>query len=562
MALASNDLAGMRKYAVCATTINRQETSASLNRKVAAAVIDVLLLSTHSSSIPQLVDQDFEMLRHLVRHGITFGRESLREVVLMCHFSLGKFLVEEAGVVPSMFDQEDISWQIMHAIFMPRFGITAVGKMLLDQKLRNRSSTKGWHGDINLSFVTDISSTYAKLFERGSMSQISVRELRQGANEVHAAFLDLFLTIPAYVKNLCHSRKTSTTKRTLMHVVAASSDPVSIVKLLKVSHEQECPALTESLEVQDAFGFTVMDLAARAGDLISLELLLRENNEHDDIELRMKGLLTKFDPKSRIKRKMMPKNNQGKEKRDERRCDIDEIDAGSLNATYFYHHYYLPRRPVLIHHGCKKWKAMKHWNLNYLDRHLRGVEVTVSQIPYAKQFGLNDISLESMRSLPSVTKNSSLDQVPYVFDGTLLNQSPKLLDDFPMLPWFAEPPKHLNEDSLGLQLDPPQLYVGSAGSGSPMHFHSDALNACFKGEKLYALLPPEAAIYSITPLDKWLEKEENRNAYKKKLLFCTQRRGEIIFIPGMYAHGVVNQKKVIGVATEILSRHGEDLLWF
>jgi hypothetical protein len=100
MALASNDLAGMRKYAVCATTINRQETSASLNRKVAAAVIDVLLLSTHSSSIPQLVDQDFEMLRHLVRHGITFGRESLREVVLMCHFSLGKFLVEEAGVVP------------------------------------------------------------------------------------------------------------------------------------------------------------------------------------------------------------------------------------------------------------------------------------------------------------------------------------------------------------------------------------------------------------------------------------------------------------------------------
>jgi hypothetical protein len=31
-----------------------------------------------------------------------------------------------------------------------------------------------------------------------------------------------------------------------------------------------------------------------------------------------------------------------------------------------------------------------------------------------------------------------------------------------------------------------------------------------------------------------------------------------MFIPGMYAHGVVNQKKVIGVATEMLSRNGFD----
>jgi hypothetical protein len=36
-----------------------------------------------------------------------------------------------------------------------------------------------------------------------------------------------------------------------------------------------------------------------------------------------------------------------------------------------------------------------------------------------------------------------------------------------------------------------------------MHFHSDAWNACFKGEKLYALLPPEAAVYSVSPLQRW-----------------------------------------------------------
>jgi hypothetical protein len=43
-------------------------------------------------------------------------------------------------------------------------------------------------------------------------------------------------------------------------------------------------------------------------------------------------------------------------------------------------------------------------------------------------------------------------------------------------------------------------------------------------------------------------------------LWCTQPSGDVLFVPGMYAHGVVNQKKVLGVATEMLSRHGEDLM--
>ena len=561
MALASNNLIGMRRHAECATVANSQEMSTGLEKKFATAVIDVLLQSTHPKNIPQLSEEDFLMLRHLVRNRIKIGDfESLREVVLMCHFRLGKFLVEEAGVIPNIDDDDDVNdgaWQIMHAIFMPRFGITAVGKMLLNQKLRNKSSTKDWHGDINLRFVTDISPTYASLFERGSMSQVSVRELRQGANEVHSAFLTMLLKQPAFVKNMCRSRATSTTNRSLMHVVAASSDPASITKLLKITREHhDCSALIEALTAQDAFGFTPADLAARVGDLESLDLLLRATGGKERIEQKTRDLLIKFDPKNNKTRETI--TSTSRQRNTHRRCDIDQIDVEQLNATYFYRRYFLPRRPLLIKRGCNSWRSM-HWSLGYLDRELRDVQATVSvsHIPYATQFGVQEIALTSMRSLPHISTTTN--SVPYVFDSTILNQSPKLLRDFPALPWFAEPPAHLNQNVLGLQLDPSQLYVGSRGSGSPMHFHSDALNACFKGEKLYALLPPAESVYSITPLETWLENEENKEKYEHKLLFCTQRRGDVMFIPGMYAHGVVNQKKVIGVATEMLSRNGEDL---
>ena len=122
----------------------------------------------------------------------------------------------------------------------------------------------------------------------------------------------------------------------------------------------------------------------------------------------------------------------------------------------------------------------------YLDRALKDATVVAAHIPYAKQFGMQDTSFASVRSLlraPTHHGHGRV-QVPYVFDSQLLSQSPKLLRDFPSLPSFATPPAWLNKEALGLQLDVPQLYVGRAGSGSPMHFHSDAWNACFKGEKI------------------------------------------------------------------------------
>jgi hypothetical protein len=64
---------------------------------------------------------------------------------------------------------------------------------------------------------------------------------------------------------------------------------------------------------------------------------------------------------------------------------------------------------------------------------------------------------------------------------------------------------------------------------------------------------------TVTPLREWLKEVVDAET-KQQILWCTQHSGDVLFVPGMYAHGVVNQKKVLGVATEMLSRHGEDLM--
>jgi len=557
MALSTQNIVAMRKHAVCATSIS-DELPPTMKKQFATSVITTLLTSSHPTKIPQLSTEDFDMLRTLIQHGIMFTAESLREAVLMCHIPLVQFLLREESGIRKSLHNDPFSWQIIHAIFMPRLGITAIGKMLLDQNLRVPSVSSEqqyfFHGNLNLHFLTTASKTYARLFKKGTMRQIFVKDLRKGANEIHAVLLDLFLEHPEFVANLCSTvTSTSTTMRTVLHLAAASSDPLSISKILLVSKKhKECSALSNSIMSKDAFGFTAADLAGRAGDYRSVELLLRESSLLN-LNDRITTIFQKFDPRTK---------QQKQHGSSSRKCDFDKIDIDQLNSSYFYHNYYMPRKPLLVQRGCRSYKAIKKWTLSYLDRHLNvQKEVLVSHIPYGNQFGMEEVALPSMRSLPRIT-NTSSKHIPYVFDGSILSQSPRLLQDFPSLPSFAEPPLAYfqKKDALGLHLNPPQLYVGSTGSGSPMHFHSDAINACFKGEKMYVLLPPVHAVYSIDPVMFWLKNQEKELI--QHALFCTQQKGDILYIPGMYSHGVLNKKKVIGVATEMLGRHGEELLWF
>jgi len=41
-----------------------------------------------------------------------------------------------------------------------------------------------------------------------------------------------------------------------------------------------------------------------------------------------------------------------------------------------------------------------------------------------------------------------------------------------------------------------QFYLGGPGSGSPVHWHNDAVNYAVHGSKLWTMLPPPHAVYT------------------------------------------------------------------
>ena len=126
----------------------------------------------------------------------------------------------------------------------------------------------------------------------------------------------------------------------------------------------------------------------------------------------------------------------------------------------------------------------------------------------------------------------------------------------------AEPLRdHVSELGLLPASHPPlrragsQVAIGPAGSGSPFHFHNAALNALGFGEKRWLLLPPATAQFSADDVWTWAGAEEQRErlaelAARGGLLQCDQRAGDLLFVPKMWGHAVVNTRTSVGVAVE------------
>ena len=129
------------------------------------------------------------------------------------------------------------------------------------------------------------------------------------------------------------------------------------------------------------------------------------------------------------------------------------------------------------------------------------------------------------------------------------------------------------------------FFVGSNGSGTPLHHHSAVWNALLFGRKLWALLPPAHATFAKEgehPLDsewaaewdargadggpgssfssappppkktkrkgaKKAKKAERRRGARRPYLFCVQQPGTLVYLPGQWAHATLNLEEGVGV---------------
>jgi histone arginine demethylase JMJD6 len=115
-----------------------------------------------------------------------------------------------------------------------------------------------------------------------------------------------------------------------------------------------------------------------------------------------------------------------------------------------------------------------------------------------------------------------------------------------------------------------QLALGPLGSGSPLHFHEDAVNALVYGVKRWDLLPPSKTLFSIEP--PWCPPTATGSggsddtsstsggtggsassvcgAPPDGAVRCVQLPGDLMYVPRRWAHSTLNLVEGVAIAVE------------
>ncbi|XP_065839382.1 uncharacterized protein [Oscarella lobularis] len=234
------------------------------------------------------------------------------------------------------------------------------------------------------------------------------------------------------------------------------------------------------------------------------------------------------------------------------RCDIDVTTSDDVTADILIRDYLTVQRPVLIRGGVARWRHLR----TALQR--RNLESTYgkllfkkSAIPYAEAFGLpaNVTTLKEfladLSQLHATRKSSGTDSVPdpnvfapYIFES--LSSNSPLIELFELPSSFDPEVTHVTTKTV-------QFYVGPSLSGAPVHFHGSAWNSLIYGKKRWFLYPPPSAFYSKRPVWEWY-----RTEYQSDAMECVQEAGDVLYVPDMWGHGVINLQESVGFASEFI----------
>lgn len=236
------------------------------------------------------------------------------------------------------------------------------------------------------------------------------------------------------------------------------------------------------------------------------------------------------------------------------RCNIDVMAEPDVLAFVF--DYLALQRPVLIRNATNnhQMKSLFHtWQRNKFELEYGGLTFQEVEVPYAEAFGYKTskpttikIFMAKMKKLNQEQKQTAkIDQFTnptYIFE-TISSTSP-ILKDFSL-------PSVLDPELTNIESSKIQFYLGPPLSGAPVHFHRNAWNILMYGQKHWFLYPPDRAFYSKQHVwDWWKDKEGGQE--DDPPLECIQYPGDLMFVPDMWGHAVINIKESVGLASEFI----------
>lgn len=274
------------------------------------------------------------------------------------------------------------------------------------------------------------------------------------------------------------------------------------------------------------------------------------------------------------------------------RCDADQLDLRNLPSTnktaireladMIHRKYVMMNRPVLLRGLNYEVPAWRGYTPTKLTADHGDLKVHVSDIPYNNKFGSNNGEDTTLSSYIAAVLNHSTsggDHPWYVFKGNpipqlaneegslvapeMMNIPPVLYEAFrrvaqpsaeqrSMAEWgrslfFSE-----SEDDLRQPFINMQWALGTQGSGAPVHFHNTAWNNLFYGMKRWYLFPPSHNLMGKRQVLDWIEhdlpelKQEGFEPFE-----CVQHQGDVLVVPELWGHAVLNVKTSVAVATEV-----------
>lgn len=237
------------------------------------------------------------------------------------------------------------------------------------------------------------------------------------------------------------------------------------------------------------------------------------------------------------------------------RCDIEVIGYNTTPEELITQ-YLSISRPVLIRNATNS-KVMKKlhqlWQRNKLVKEYSDIVLNEVSVPFAESFGYDQPSQTTLRAfLDKMTKLHKKQQqvrdIMTLTPPTYIFQS--LPRNSPLLAHFVIP-RVLDESKTEISTEKIQFYVGGALSGAPPHFHRTAWNALIYGRKRWFIFPPRDSFYSKVHVWDWW-RYQYRNEAVKTAWECVQYPGDVIVLPDMWGHAVINLRESVGVASEFV----------
>ena len=233
-----------------------------------------------------------------------------------------------------------------------------------------------------------------------------------------------------------------------------------------------------------------------------------------------------------------------------------EVDRRSnLSLNEFRREYLYPGKPVVITDAIESWQARSRWTLDYFRSRYADTLVTICRLD-GERYEPGRTEQVKLSAFVDRLQKSSFDSYPYYVrdDWQIFKSHQELLTEYEVpkyfFDWFVFVPGFM-------RLIYPRIFIGPKGAITPLHLDiwgTHAWLAQLVGRKRWILFSPDQKplLYDCRVQPQNPDLVSFPLFEKAKPVECTIGPGDLIFVPGGWAHEVVSLDATISITHNYL----------